>query len=325
MRATLSLPVAFEKPTGAHAPVAAIALSGDGAQSLVGDLSGGVWLYDTAAGTMVRAIRRPAAGYPLVRNDQPPWVGVLSVAFITGGRVAIAFADGGAVLLEAGVDSLIARGEAVTSGAPHTAEIADGVAGPIAVFGDRAGVLHLVELESGKDGGSLTVAGLNTTSHGNPALSVAVSVDGKRAAFGDGRPALHIFDVEAHARLLELSTLGSPPTVMTFTQDAGHLLFGTARGEVESVDVRTGSVDWSSPPTNQAVAAIAVSEDGHLLATGDPNGVVTLWMPSTGARVATVPAVGTGAITALAISPDASRFVVSTASGDVRSYGVTLR
>jgi WD40 repeat protein len=85
----------------------------------------------------------------------------------------------------------------------------------------------------------------------------------------------------------------------------------------------TGGAQLQLGNHTQPLRAIAIRDDDALLATGDEEGIVWIWNPSSGAAEGVVPA-HHGGITAIAFSADRSSLITAGADGTVRSWSLPL-
>ena len=121
---------------------------------------------------------------------------------------------------------------------------------------------------------------------GTAASSVAFSPDGKAIAWGDGRE-LKVFDADDGS--LSYSRPGNPQLEPTHPPDlpafvdspvfhpAGQLLITAGARTIAWRDAKTGSILQNFLAHPDSINSLAITRDGHWLASGDQSGNIKLW------------------------------------------------
>jgi len=93
-----------------------------------------------------------------------------------------------------------------------------------------------------------------------------------------------------------------------------NLAFACADGTVKVANI-TGQVVHTLSGHSASVTAVAASNDGSVLASGDENGEIMLWNVSTGKRITTLRPGHFGAISSLVFNFDGSRLLSGSSDG----------
>ncbi|KXO89229.1 hypothetical protein AXK61_11530 [Tsukamurella pseudospumae] len=221
--------------------------------------------------------------------------------------------------------------ELLRSGPDLAAPSGDLFSGALAVTGDGAAAL-------GTANGRVYVADLRDRTHprlsaaGAPALgsiveTVAVSPDGRTALVGGlstSRVAvLDIADRSAPRVVGRLDVTNGVPSV-GFLDDRTAVL-GTAGGDLVRVDLRDTAAPRAVRTTHvfeASVAAVAVAPDGHtlLLAASGGGHLAQVEVSADGDPRITRFGGPSGSVNGAAYSPDGTRLVVASSSGEARLY-----
>ncbi|MBP2329609.1 WD40 repeat protein [Kibdelosporangium banguiense] len=157
------------------------------------------------------------------------------------------------------------------------------------------------------------VGELNT--RGLQLSAITFSPDGRYLA-GARADGVTLWDLATHARIAEIrgGSSSSSLDAMAFSADGNRVVTADRRGSVFVWDVSTRSLINTFTGHRGQIAAMALSPDGHLLATaGDEDNNVTLWDVATGTRWATLSG-HTAPVTSASFGPDGS--VLLTGSQD---------
>lgn len=117
-----------------------------------------------------------------------------------------------------------------------------------------------------------------------------------------------------------------------FTPDGANLITGSSDGLIELWDARhsyaklnTQDYDYQKQDQlmghDQAVTALAISNDGALLASGAQDGTICVWNVATGKALRQLSSGGRTAVTCLSFTPDARRLLVGQDTV-VREFGL---
>lgn len=138
--------------------------------------------------------------------------------------------------------------------------------------------------------------------------AIAICPDGKYLAsssFYCPRSNIKVWDL-ANGKLLH-DRLGHKKSARSVAFDAAGRVLFSGGDKIKVWDVRTGERFCTLGHTS-AVHCIAVSGDGHLLASGSSDGKIKLWNLETGTLVRSLTG-HQGAVQALAISPDGRQLI----------------
>ena len=156
--------------------------------------------------------------------------------------------------------------------------------------------------------------------HGGVVTAAAISPDGLRLITGGRDGIIRIWDTTAGESPVPMSLdahLGRPTTAVTFALD-GRMATADSSGGVLVWNPRTGEGITEWKPDGIAVASMAFSSAGDLLATVDSLGQVRLRDTASGQNVGAAPlGKDVGIATVVAFSPDGNLLAVATADGEV--------
>lgn len=315
--------------------VESVAVSPDGTKLAAGWQHGTVGLWDIPTGRVVQA-RKFEHGLPKVsfssdgqrlvvncqrhfafwnlatgRDDEVlgrPFRAPRAVAFSQDGSVlACAMADGALVTKDAASSALEVIPAAVSGEATVLAFSPD--KRRLAV-GGRTGAVHVRSIGAG------TVE-KTFKEHESQVLSLAFSPDGSRLASGSAAKVV-LWDLHTGRAEKVLSKADAGVTSVVTTPDRRRLVSGSwgAPGGLWSSD--TGP-PGTAEGGEVIGAPVAFDREGKMLATGSPDGSITLWDAASGQPIGRVPG-DAAPVTCLDLSPDGRLL----ASGDEEG-AVTLR
>lgn len=154
---------------------------------------------------------------------------------------------------------------------------------------------------------------------GTAGLSLSLGPDGRTLTVGTGESVLTL-NVPSHGQVSEL------------TDHPGWLVASAPVGEVTAVALRLGAVVelWEVGsgrllgllPGGATAASVAFSPDGRLLAVGDHEGSVTLWLVATRQALARFQPGGDGEVAAVAFSPDGHLLSTGSAAAGMALWAV---
>ncbi len=150
----------------------------------------------------------------------------------------------------------------------------------------------------------------------SPVHSLASDPEGRTLAVGRYSE-IELVEAESRARLRTLK--GSPGAVnaLVFSRDGRVLYSGGGQpgleGDIRAWNVAEGSEMRGFPGHRDAVYSLALSTDGHTLASGSYDQTIKLWDTRTGSEIRTLKG-HNGAIYDLAFRPDGK--ILASASGD---------
>jgi WD40 repeat protein len=123
-----------------------------------------------------------------------------------------------------------------------------------------------------------------------PLLSLAFAPDGKSLACGIGTE-VRLYDLSSEAPARVVTSHDSDVTSVAFAPGGAAVISGSHDHTVKRTSLATGEVEWHAPGAFEQVNAVALSEDGALLATGSSDGRF-----AQGVRPAEAKGIGPGAV-----------------------------
>jgi hypothetical protein len=112
---------------------------------------------------------------------------------------------------------------------------------------------------------------------GSAIRSVALSTGVSRAAIGYEGSLVQLLDVRARKVVGELRDHGGPVSVLAFSDDGQLLVSGTAAGAVRLFRLPNAQKVGDGFIHTTPIRAVAAAPAGHLLASADELGIVTVW------------------------------------------------
>jgi len=296
-------------PLGEPVPLAG------GAQALVADGDGTVWLVDVAAGKTIRAVSEGLAGTPILalRPD--------------GQRLAIGDGSGSVIIVTPGawqevqrletggaVTALVWRGDgqrlaASVEGATNGGAKAVVFGPPVPPAQPQPG-RELVEYDAlavgadvrrlafDRDGRDVwachadgmlarwtaaSPAPLFKLDHGGPVLAVAVSRDGETIVSGGSDLAVRVWDGRTGQQRAQMTGHTGAVHALAFTPDEAFVVSAGADRTIRLWDVGGGRQLKQVATTDATQYAVAVQPDGRRVAAGGADRVVRLFDLATGA------------------------------------------
>lgn len=157
--------------------------------------------------------------------------------------------------------------------------------------------------------------------------AAAWSPDGKQLALGTYRE-VRLVDAESRALTRRLAAPAGNVTDVAFSLDGKQVFAAGGEpglfGEVVVSDAATGQPIRSFKGHKDSLYALALSNDGKLLATGSYDQQIVLWNVETGEQLGTL-AGHSGAVFDLAFSPDAKLLASASADRTVKLWDVASR
>lgn len=311
-------------------PATGVDFSPDGAVMIASSLSYNVRKFDPFSGAMVADLYPPLGGSPGAAaydpqgrfyaisggevisifdaaNDQPvrDLTGhagrVLAMTYSADGQwLASASSDGSVKVWNAadGAETLTLLGHDAPIGSVGFSNDGDRL-----ITGSADGSVRVWDRETGAE--------LLVLVQGQPGSAAgAFSPDGRTTAVGGSDGRVLLVDAETGAQIAEIGQHDGPLLDMAFNAD-GSLLASVSSERVTLYDVRTlqeiGRIAYVP-----AIAAIALSPDGTLLAAGEPSGYIRLYDTETGKQSGSL-ALGLPPLRGLAFSADGATVLAATA------------
>ena len=159
--------------------------------------------------------------------------------------------------------------------------------------------------------------------------AVAWAPDGTRLyTTPTSQAGLQVWDLSHYASPVTRVAAASPAgagksTVTAVDPTTRTLAVGTDEGRAWFLDIDSGTAHVATGPARPAIVSVAFADDGRLALTADAGGMLTLWDPSTGQRVADLTAPtrveGLSDVSRAPVSPDGR-----TAASFIDGYGLRL-
>jgi serine/threonine-protein kinase len=171
--------------------------------------------------------------------------------------------------------------------------------------------------------GTSPVATLTNPDHGALVTSIAVGADGKTAAVSDTSGKTVLWDTNSASLIRTLAPSdGSAATCSAFSFSRTVLVTGELDGRAYLWNPANGKSLGSVPGANGAVDEVALSLDGHLLATAGTGRQIRLWDTLTRTLVATLDDPGGAGVSSLAINFQGSELAVADRNGSTYLWSV---
>ena len=250
---------------GHGGPIKALAVDAAKARALTGSFDYAMMVWDVGAEMPVR----------LRRLDDHDGA-VNAVAFVPGGRLALAAGDDGAVALwdlEAG--KLAHRFTGHTAKIVGLAVSADGKWAATASWDRTARLWSLARLESGP-----VLEG-----HQGPVNAVVFSADGSRVYSASADGTIGLWNATDGSFQRPLLRHGWGINVLARLPGSEQLVYGGLNGSVAVVDGETGAPVMELPAHERPVLALAVLEKPGLIATGGGDGVIRVLRAADGSEI----------------------------------------
>ncbi|WP_199247710.1 serine/threonine-protein kinase [[Phormidium] sp. ETS-05] len=158
--------------------------------------------------------------------------------------------------------------------------------------------------------------------HSQDVRSVAFSPDGKTLASGSLDGTIKLWDL-AKGQTRQTLKADTAPGEMVYSLLAispdGEILASNSgsRGSIEIWNLKTGKLLQEVQAQTAGVAAIAISPNGDIFATGSPDGTIQLWNLPGGTQINSF-SLHIGPVQALAISPDGQTLATGFQNGSIK-------
>jgi WD40 repeat protein/serine/threonine protein kinase len=283
-------------------PVKSVAYSPDGKLIASGGGDSTVRIYDaqTMKEQSALAAVNPVAGLAFARKTKRLFIGCSYPSIFRWD-------------FEKGTELRKLKNEIATNGIRAVAISLEGRYG-LCGTGDPKSLLTLWDLETGKrvcvfDGHTGTVT------------SVALSADGRRALSGSADKSVRVWDVERGKELQRLDGHTGEVSAVVFSPIRGHALSAGRDGTIRLWDVENQKASRVIIHGN-ALAGIAVSPDGRLVAGASWDRTVIVWSLESGKQLQRLEG-HVGEVWSVAFSPDGRRICSGGEDGTVRLWDVT--
>ncbi|MDT5094475.1 MAG: hypothetical protein QOH60_3838 [Mycobacterium sp.] len=165
----------------------------------------------------------------------------------------------------------------------------------------------------------LTPVALMPKGHTAPVTSVAFNLDGTRLVSGSNDKTVRLWDVALHQRIGD-PMVGHEGLVPTVAFVGDQIISG---GNEHTMRLWNTSISQPiSDPLDRhggAVTSVAVSHDGHRIASGGVDGSVSLWNSDTGTEIAEMPA-PRGTVTRVVFDATDRTVISASSDGNIRLW-----
>ncbi len=160
--------------------------------------------------------------------------------------------------------------------------------------------------------------------HTATVTTVAFSADGTRLVSGSDDMSVRLWDVEGKQRIGD-PLIGHQGQVLSVAVVGNEIVSGGNESELRFWNAVVGQPHTAAIAVGHKgpVTSVAMSLDGHQIASGDVNGTVRLWRSYTGAPISTMPGQAAGAISHVAFNQRTGEVFSGSADGIIRMWDPT--
>jgi serine/threonine-protein kinase len=297
--------------------VLSVSFASDGTTVAAGDISGRIFLWNTAT-------RKEIANL----ND-PRGKSIGRLAFAPGSNTTLAAGDGnGSTYLwntttKAIAETLTAPKTNSIVGLlqPSVSAIAYPPGGSPLAVADVYASTYLWNPASGTVDGTLP-----DPSEIGSVQSLAFAPDGTTLATGNFNGSITLWDIATRTVITTLTDPNSDGVQsLAFAPDGRTLAAANELGAVDLWDTRTRKIiqTFTNPQGTQGVTSVAFSPGGTALAAGDENGSVSVWLAASGTQTANFNDPGSEGVTSVAFSSGGTVLAAGDKNGSTYLWRVT--